>query len=164
MYGFDCYIHAIDIAYRLAVDGFNSSKRINMAVFDEQKAVAVANSEVEIVNNDYDTDFVLHRYFADDAHNLVLIFQVKIARRLVKHQNFRLLGKRTGEHHFLKFAAAKLINISERIEYTLRISSAHELTDRDKEKIKEYLENAAVDGIVHETSNTSLAAMYWHVK
>ena len=49
-------------------------------------------------------------------------------------------------------------------EYTLRISSAHELTDRDKEKIKEYLGNVAVDGIVPETSNTSLAAMYWHVK
>ena len=49
-------------------------------------------------------------------------------------------------------------------EYTLRISSAHELTARDKEKIKEYLENVAVDGIVHETSNTSLAAMYWHEK
>ena len=49
-------------------------------------------------------------------------------------------------------------------EYTLRISSTHELTDRDKEKIREYLENAAVDGIVHETTNTSLAAMYWQVK
>ena len=60
--------------------------------------------------------------------------------------------------------ASKDLNDSALRDVTLRISSAHKLTDRDKEKIKEYLENVAVDGIVHETSNTSLAAMYWHVK
>lgn len=49
-------------------------------------------------------------------------------------------------------------------EYTLRISATHELSDSDRKKIREYLENAAVDGIVHETTNTSIAAMYWHVK
>lgn len=48
-------------------------------------------------------------------------------------------------------------------EYTLRISSMHELSDSDREKIREYLESIAVDGIVHETSNTTIVAMYWHV-
>ena len=48
-------------------------------------------------------------------------------------------------------------------EYTLRISSMHELSDSDREKIREYLENIAVDEIVHEISNTTLVAMYWHV-
>ncbi|ACV61413.1 Methyltransferase type 11 [Desulfofarcimen acetoxidans DSM 771] len=48
-------------------------------------------------------------------------------------------------------------------EYTLRISSTHELSDSDSEKIREYLESTAVDGIVHENSSTTIAAMYWHV-
>lgn len=48
-------------------------------------------------------------------------------------------------------------------EYTLRISSTHELAEADKEKIREYLESIADDGIVHEVTNTTLAAMYWHV-
>lgn len=48
-------------------------------------------------------------------------------------------------------------------EYTLHISSTHELLDSDREKIRAYLESTAVDGIVHETSNTTIAAMYWHV-
>ncbi|EHQ91078.1 class I SAM-dependent methyltransferase [Desulfosporosinus youngiae] len=48
-------------------------------------------------------------------------------------------------------------------EYTLRISSTHELSDSDRETIREYLESIAVDGIVHEVSNTTIVVMYWHV-
>jgi SAM-dependent methyltransferase len=48
-------------------------------------------------------------------------------------------------------------------EYTLRISSMHELSDNDREGIREYLKNIAVDGIVREKSNTTIAAMYWRV-
>ena len=33
----------------------------------------------------------------------------------------------------------------------------------DREKIRKYLESIAVDGIVHEISNTTLVAMSWHV-
>ena len=46
-------------------------------------------------------------------------------------------------------------------DYTLRISSLHELGDDDKLKIRGYLESVAKDGIVHETTHTMVAAMYW---
>lgn len=48
-------------------------------------------------------------------------------------------------------------------EYTLRISSTHDLTDENKEAIRTYLESIAVDGSVHETSHTLIVAMYWQV-
>lgn len=48
-------------------------------------------------------------------------------------------------------------------EYTLRISSAHELSEENKEAIKQYLTSIAVDGIVHEVSHTAIVAMYWQV-
>ncbi|MEA4895993.1 MAG: methyltransferase domain-containing protein [Oscillospiraceae bacterium] len=49
-------------------------------------------------------------------------------------------------------------------EYTLRISSMHELTEENKAAIKAHLESIAVDGSVHETSHTQIVAMYWQVK
>lgn len=48
-------------------------------------------------------------------------------------------------------------------EYTLRISSTYELSDKNKEEIRQHLSGIAVDGIVHEVSHTSIAAMYWQV-
>lgn len=48
-------------------------------------------------------------------------------------------------------------------EYTLRISSSHELTEEDEAKIREHLTCTAIDGIVHETTHTTIAAMYWQV-
>ncbi|WP_242831035.1 hypothetical protein [Desulfosporosinus meridiei] len=48
-------------------------------------------------------------------------------------------------------------------EYTLRISSTHELSDSDRERIRKYLESIAVDGIVHEITKTTIVAMYWQV-
>ena len=49
-------------------------------------------------------------------------------------------------------------------EYTLRISSMHELTDENKKVIRKYLESIAVDGTVHEISHTLIVAMYWQAK
>lgn len=49
-------------------------------------------------------------------------------------------------------------------EYTLRIASMHELSDMNKAEIKKYLEGIAVDGRVHETTHTLIAAMYWQVE
>ena len=49
-------------------------------------------------------------------------------------------------------------------EYTLRISSTHQLSDIDKTNIKSYLETIAVDGVIHETTYTTIVAMYWCVK
>lgn len=49
-------------------------------------------------------------------------------------------------------------------EYTLRISSMHDLSDDNKETIRTYLESIAVDGSVHETSHTLIVAMYWQVR
>lgn len=49
-------------------------------------------------------------------------------------------------------------------EYTLRISSMHELSEENKEAIQTYLESIAVDGLVHETSHTLIVAMYWQVE
>lgn len=48
-------------------------------------------------------------------------------------------------------------------EYLLRISSLHELKNGDREKIREYLTNVAKNGVVHETTHTTVAAMYWQV-
>ncbi|NLV86092.1 MAG: class I SAM-dependent methyltransferase [Clostridiales bacterium] len=48
-------------------------------------------------------------------------------------------------------------------EYTNRISSQHELSAGDKEKIRGYLESIAIEGQVSETSHTNIAAMYWKV-
>lgn len=48
-------------------------------------------------------------------------------------------------------------------EYTFRISSMHELSNSDREEIKQYLESVAVDGMIHESSHTTIAAMYWRV-
>lgn len=48
-------------------------------------------------------------------------------------------------------------------EYTLRISSTYELSDENKEEIREYLASIAADGIVHEVSHTAIVAMYWQV-
>lgn len=49
-------------------------------------------------------------------------------------------------------------------EYTLRISSTHELSEKDKSAIRLHLESIAEDGIVHETTHTTIVAMYWQVK
>lgn len=49
-------------------------------------------------------------------------------------------------------------------EYTLRISSTHDLSEENKAAIRHYLESIAVDGIVHETSHTTIVGMYWQVK
>ena len=49
-------------------------------------------------------------------------------------------------------------------EYTLRISSMHELSEENISAIRTYLESIAVDGCVHETSHTSIVAMYWQVE
>jgi len=49
-------------------------------------------------------------------------------------------------------------------EYTLRIASMNDLTDAGKVKIREYLESIAdVEGNIHETTHTKIAAMYWQV-
>lgn len=49
-------------------------------------------------------------------------------------------------------------------EYTYRIDSMHVLSERDKATIREYLESIADhSGNVHETTNTTIAAMYWQV-
>lgn len=49
-------------------------------------------------------------------------------------------------------------------EYTLRISFKDDLSDNDREKIKEYLESIAVNGMVYEKSKTTIVAMYWQVE
>lgn len=50
-------------------------------------------------------------------------------------------------------------------EYTLRIASMNELTDDGRAKIKSCLEGIAeADGTIHETTHTTIAAMYWQVK
>lgn len=49
-------------------------------------------------------------------------------------------------------------------EYTLRIASMHELTDNGISEIQKYLESIADDkGNIHETTHTTIAAMYWQV-
>lgn len=48
-------------------------------------------------------------------------------------------------------------------EYTLRISSTHELSEKNISTIRTYLESVAVDGCVHETSHTLSVAMFWQV-
>lgn len=48
-------------------------------------------------------------------------------------------------------------------EYTARISSTHDLTRVQSAAICDYLEGIAVDGMVHETTHTLVAAMYWQV-
>ncbi len=48
-------------------------------------------------------------------------------------------------------------------EFTLRINSKQELSDKDRQMIRGYLSSVAVNGIVHEKSNTTVAAMFWHV-
>lgn len=47
--------------------------------------------------------------------------------------------------------------------YTLRIESLHEITNDDKAKIRNYLESMAKDGTIHETTHTTVVAMYWKV-
>ena len=49
-------------------------------------------------------------------------------------------------------------------DYTLRISSTHELSEDNKSDVRSYLNSIAVDGIVHEITHTTIAAMYWQVK
>jgi 2-polyprenyl-3-methyl-5-hydroxy-6-metoxy-1,4-benzoquinol methylase len=49
-------------------------------------------------------------------------------------------------------------------EYSLRIASVHDLSAENESTIQTYLKRVAVDGIVHETTNTTIAAMYWQVR
>ncbi|NCC67282.1 MAG: class I SAM-dependent methyltransferase [Clostridia bacterium] len=49
------------------------------------------------------------------------------------------------------------------VDYTKRIASSRELSDADEKKIKDYLESIAVDGMIHEKSESTIAAMYWKV-
>lgn len=54
--------------------------------------------------------------------------------------------------------------LAEAIEkYTLRISSSYYLSDENREAIKKHLESIAVDGLVHEKTQTEIVAMYWQV-
>lgn len=48
-------------------------------------------------------------------------------------------------------------------EYTLRIRSSHELTAEGERAIREYLESIAREGKVYETSEMTIAAMYFMV-
>lgn len=48
-------------------------------------------------------------------------------------------------------------------QYTLRIAFTHDLSEDNKQAIKNYLESIAVDGSVHELSHTQIVAMYWQV-
>jgi len=48
-------------------------------------------------------------------------------------------------------------------DYSLRIASSNGLAGEEKCKIEEYLKKTAVDGIIHETVHTTLAALYWRV-
>ena len=49
-------------------------------------------------------------------------------------------------------------------EYTSRIRYSHDLTPEMEKKIEDYLREIAVDNVVHETTHTLIAAMYWQVK
>ena len=50
-------------------------------------------------------------------------------------------------------------------EYTYRIDSMYELSENDKSVIREYLKSIVdQNGNVHETTNTTIAAMYWQIK
>ena len=48
-------------------------------------------------------------------------------------------------------------------EYTLRISASHVLSSHQKEDVAKYLRGISVDGIVKETTHTTIAALYWQV-
>lgn len=48
-------------------------------------------------------------------------------------------------------------------EYTLRLSSSHTLSPRQKEAIAAFLRSISVDDCVKETTHTTMAAVYWQV-
>lgn len=48
-------------------------------------------------------------------------------------------------------------------EYTARIASVNDLTECQKQAIRDYLESIAIDGQVHETTHTLIVAMCWQV-
>lgn len=52
-----------------------------MAVLNEQEAVTITDSKIEIVNNDDDAKLVLIGNIMDFSHYLVLIFQIELAGR-----------------------------------------------------------------------------------
>jgi SAM-dependent methyltransferase len=49
------------------------------------------------------------------------------------------------------------------VDYTKRIASSRELSKGDEKKIREYIESIAVDGMIHEKSESTIVAMYWKV-
>lgn len=49
------------------------------------------------------------------------------------------------------------------VDYTKRIAASRELSDGDEKKIKDYLDSIAVDGMIHEKSESTIVAMYWKV-
>lgn len=48
-------------------------------------------------------------------------------------------------------------------EYIPRVAYSHKLTQKDKDAMIEYLHSISVNGMVHETSHSLIAAMYWQV-
>ncbi|MGE4352922.1 MAG: class I SAM-dependent methyltransferase [Oscillospiraceae bacterium] len=48
-------------------------------------------------------------------------------------------------------------------EYTLRLSTANDLTEKGKAAIRAYLNGVSENGVVHECAQTSIVAMYWRV-
>ena len=73
----------------------------DFALLDGDEAVAVERRDVEVVDRGGDGEAEsLH-----DVHNLELIFDVQVIRRLVEHHAFRLLCERPRENHALLLAA-----------------------------------------------------------
>ena len=101
------------------VDGLNSLGRDcldpaegeHLGILYEQKAVAVAHGQIEVVDDYRSADIFLLRNVTDNMEHLVLIVRVKAACRLVEQQILRLLHERTGEHGLLKLAAGQLVEI-----------------------------------------------------
>ncbi len=48
-------------------------------------------------------------------------------------------------------------------EYTLRISSSYKLSKKQTELIRNYLTDESKQSTIHETTNTTIAALYWQV-
>ncbi len=48
-------------------------------------------------------------------------------------------------------------------EYTLRLSASHALAPAQKEAVAEFLRSVSADGIVKETTHTTIAAIFWQV-
>ena len=108
-------VHAVNPLDALRRDAFLPSHGIDLAVFQEEEAIAIANRQVDVVHNRAGGDTALVDLTANLLHNLLLVGGIEVVGRLVEQKRLCLLHERPREDHLLVLPAGKLVGIAQRV-------------------------------------------------